>query len=891
VAARWPLIGRADELQRASELAATAGVLIVGPPGVGKTRLADEVLRVLPGQRTVRIRATRASASMPLGAFAQLLPNLSGEAGVGVAMQLRDAAAHLLEGLGPDEVLHLSVDDVHALDDTSATLLLHLAMTDRVRLVLTLRSGEPVPEPITTLWRDELVERLDVTPLAEHDIAVLLDRVLDGGVDGIASSALSRVCAGNLLYLRELVAGLRESGALSRVGSTWFLLGPITAPPRLAELVAQRLDGLSPLARELLDAVALGEPIGVHPLERSGQLELVDELVHAGLVELTLDGRRRQLRSVHPMHGEVARATMPESVRRRLLVTLAETAEATGCRRRDDAMRLAAWRLDAGEPADPHALVDGARNALLGADTEMARRFADAALQSVGADGDPALRHRAAHVLGLALDALGRSDEAETVLAGIEPDSGSGADRAMLAMARSDNLFRGLGRRGDAERVLLDATAAVDDPLLLDELLAQRAVVATLAGEVERTLELVAPLLEGGDERAFCQAALQASVAHMLAGRSGVAIDIAVRAFETRIELGDQVQMADPGIYLVALGMAQLEAGHIDAAYGTASAGYDGAVAVRDRHGQAWMSSLLARIHLLAGRPRSSARCAREAAVVFGDLGHPGARWGLGAMALASGHLGDAAGAEDAVCDLDAERDSPVQLMDRELDRGRAWAMVAAGDTASARAALLASAQLARRDAHASLESGLLHDVARLGDPGLVRARLHELAAMVDGELVRARVLHVDALSRADAPALDVAATNFAELGAALFAAEAATAAAELHRRDGATRAAAASTAVAAAQAARCEGAVTPALASESGASELTRREREVARLAASGASNREIADQLVVSIRTVENHLQRAYEKLGIGRRDELAAAMSNAGSGPIGLVREHRA
>ena len=53
---------------------------------------------------------------------------------------------------------------------------------------------------------------------------------------------------------------------------------------------------------------------------------------------------------------------------------------------------------------------------------------------------------------------------------------------------------------------------------------------------------------------------------------------------------------------------------------------------------------------------------------------------------------------------------------------------------------------------------------------------------------------------------------------------------------------------------------------------ELTPRERQVAELAASGASNRMIADQLGLSSRTVENLLQHAYEKLGITSRAELS-------------------
>ena len=57
----------------------------------------------------------------------------------------------------------------------------------------------------------------------------------------------------------------------------------------------------------------------------------------------------------------------------------------------------------------------------------------------------------------------------------------------------------------------------------------------------------------------------------------------------------------------------------------------------------------------------------------------------------------------------------------------------------------------------------------------------------------------------------------------------------------------------------------------------LTRREREIAALAAKGDSNGDIADQLHVSVRTVETHLQKVYRKLGINSRSELAAALSS--------------
>jgi DNA-binding CsgD family transcriptional regulator len=61
-----------------------------------------------------------------------------------------------------------------------------------------------------------------------------------------------------------------------------------------------------------------------------------------------------------------------------------------------------------------------------------------------------------------------------------------------------------------------------------------------------------------------------------------------------------------------------------------------------------------------------------------------------------------------------------------------------------------------------------------------------------------------------------------------------------------------------------------------SGAEALTPSERRIARMAADGLTNREIAEALFVTAKTVENHLGRTYVKLGIGSRTALAAALT---------------
>jgi len=60
-------------------------------------------------------------------------------------------------------------------------------------------------------------------------------------------------------------------------------------------------------------------------------------------------------------------------------------------------------------------------------------------------------------------------------------------------------------------------------------------------------------------------------------------------------------------------------------------------------------------------------------------------------------------------------------------------------------------------------------------------------------------------------------------------------------------------------------------------ASELTQRERQVLHLAADGLSNAEIAEALVLSVRTVERHLSNAYFKLGISGKTARTAAVAS--------------
>jgi DNA-binding CsgD family transcriptional regulator len=178
------------------------------------------------------------------------------------------------------------------------------------------------------------------------------------------------------------------------------------------------------------------------------------------------------------------------------------------------------------------------------------------------------------------------------------------------------------------------------------------------------------------------------------------------------------------------------------------------------------------------------------------------------------------------------------------------------------------------------LEMTALLDAARLGAASTAAPRLGQLEHLIEGPYAVAAARFARAAADQDGAGLDAAAGLFAAMGARLHAAEAAAAAVEVHGADGQYRRQAASWAVAQDLARHCEGAATPLLArldQEPLVRDLTEREQEVAELAARGLTSQEIAETLVISLRTVHSHLNHTYTKLGISGRNELAAALGH--------------
>ncbi|MGE3661606.1 MAG: LuxR C-terminal-related transcriptional regulator, partial [Pseudonocardia sp.] len=845
--------------------AGEVGIVLAGAAGVGKTRLAREALALAEGRGALvhRATATASSRGVPLGAFSMV----SATVGSDPMWLVRRAREALLAGADAGGVV-IGVDDAHLLDDLSATVVHQLAVRREARVVLTVRSGERAPDAVTALWKDGHVRRLELAPLTAEMTGALLEEALGGAVASGAARALWTITRGNALYLRQLVDGELGAGRLARAAGVWRWSGRPQLSPGLTELLQARIGRLSDAQRDVVDMLALGEPLGVALLTRLAGIAAVERAEARGVVEVYPDGRRMQARLSHPLFGELLRARCGVVRARRLRGRIATALADCGGRRADDTLRRAALMLDSDLDPDAALLVRAAEHAVRLGDANLSERLARAGLNAGG--GVPARFALCDAMLGA--PPLDRVDaELSTLATLVRTDH----ERTRVATHRAVTLFWVLARPAEAESVVASTLAQVTDSGCRQVLAGLQSVLDGILCRPERAMATAAAVL--GDPQ-------QAPVAASIYACWGLAMGGG--ALGRLAGLADAVRRVDAG-------PDRFEAAHYRVA-GIANAWtralrLAGMLAEAEAHTQAYLqryqdadgrSAPISRVlHGLVlldrGRVRAAERILREAGAELRGM-HP--VWSYVSalsLTLALGMAGDAAAARQALAAAQTQRRHPA-LVFREPDwlLARAWVAAAEGAIGEARTLAGDAAVLAAAQTQPAVEVFARHTAVCFGDREQA-PRLAELAREVDGPRAPAASAHATAFAATDGDGLRGAAGQLADMGATLLAADAAAQAAAAYTRHGRKGSALAAAAQAHRLARLCGGACTPALAAAAAPAPLTGREREIVTLAARGLSNRAIARRLVISVRTVENHLYRASAKLGATDRSELAAAL----------------
>ncbi|MFG1953026.1 LuxR C-terminal-related transcriptional regulator [Micromonospora sp. NPDC048830] len=877
---RWEFVGRRDELDRLLTAATGAegrGLFYRGSAGVGKSRLLRECLAALPTDRYAvwSISASATTAALPFGGLIQVLPAEQPQ-GLSPAGVLRWAVDQLQQQAAGRRIV-LAVDDSHLLDPPSAALVHLIARADNATVIGTLRDGEQLPLPIRALWTDGLVDHVELTPLGLSDTTGLLAAILKGPVDGRSAERLWRLSGGNPLLLRELVMAAPD-GELCRAYGMWRWTGGLELAPSLSDLIDTRIGQLTPGVRAVLELVAFGEPLGLHLLYQAVEPTDVETAEERGLIAVEHNDRRVDVRLGHPLYGEVMRRRCPVSRTRRLQARLAELLEAVGKRRRGDLLRVAVWRLDSGTAQDPALLLDAAAQAFARYDVPLGTRLARAALD---ADGG----FDAAELLATILMFADRPEEALAMLDAVAADASGPGRRARWLTVRGMVSYWGLNQESTveeiaalgaeltdaSERARVNAFEAIMRLHRLDTTGAVRLARAVLdrpaAGVAARELArcTLAHLQAAQGELTRSAAAIRQVQAEAARWRGDMPyLQLALElARGTRLTLGGDLAGIDA---IVADEFADL-AGEGDFRLGTGYLAILQAYAARLRgqSGTALKTSLGACAVLATSR-------------VYAGLAQA-------ERAQAAALRGDAAHAAEAMAEADRTHTPGMAVLYPWLEQARGAALAAAGDLPGAAKHLAALADRLRADGLAGHEVLVLHDLVRLdqaatpvgptctdGGRRTVAQRLAELSERVDGPLPPLLARYARATVADEADDLLAVADDFAALDLRVFAAEATAAALHRLRSDRSSSASVAHERLGELLS-RCDQVATPAL--RLGQPTLTEREWEIARLAAEGVTSRAIAERLFLSSRTVENHLQHVYSKLGVAGRTALRSAL----------------
>ncbi|MFZ0376480.1 MAG: LuxR C-terminal-related transcriptional regulator [Solirubrobacteraceae bacterium] len=863
-----PLVGRSRELDLIAHARASgaAGVVVRAPAGVGKSRLARAALARVEadGARTAWVQATRSAASVPLGAFAGAIP---ADVGSDDPFELLRRGARAMTDSADGHALVVAVDDAQLLDPTSAALVLQLTCAPSAFVLATVRSGDPCPDAIVSLWKDAGAERLELSALSREETDQLVEAIVGGPVESGAREWIWKSSQGNALYANELTRGALNDGVLELVSGLWRMPERPRISPSLAELISAGMAEIEPGERSALEFLALGEPLPMREL-----IQLTDETGVAmaearGLITVDSPPGDQLVRLAHPVYGEAMRDSLPSLRMYLIRVQLARIVQARDELRSEDSLRVARWLLDAGEPVPRALLLEAAETANRGGDPDLAERLAHQALDAgIGVDAALVLARshsirnqfeRAEEVLAAAESAIESQDQALRYL--------TQQVRVLYSALHHPDELRGLLRRAqqwwadDAWRVRLA-------PLRL--YVESRASAEGRQGVIDESGELLR--LDALDPEARRTVQLARLSALFYAGRGREAWELAALD-PPPVPVRDAV---DEAFLSVRCG-ASVETGEgLSELERWARAVLPRALRIGDDATAGMAALALAHRCLPQGRFRDAGRWLTEAQLhqeQHDPDGKLAMTFALQAwVACARGDV-EASGRALTRCRgaVRGEELSPFQAV--YLACAEAWAGYATCDREASGRALLDRAR-ALRDVPLC-EARLLYEAMRIGAPPReVVALIAAAGERCDAPLVAARVAHVGHRAARDAKGLMKTVDAFEAIGASLYAAEAAAQAAELFVRDGrsdsARRAAAR---VRELFPANQGGTLGPIDGLDRDLVDLTGREAQLVELASAGLSNQEIAQRLVLSVRTVESHLYRAMRKLGVSDRREL--------------------
>ncbi|AZG44461.1 Transcriptional regulatory protein LiaR [Gordonia insulae] len=682
-----------------------------------------------------------------------------------------------------------------------------------------------------------------------------------GYLEGLSADVIWDSSGGNPLFLRNLVEGAVAAGTLSEVNGVWQLRGPTAVPSGLVDLVDSRIERAGGDVMDVLRLLALCEPLDLDTLVALSDAEAVDAAEYSDLVRIARDGTTINVRFSHPVYGDVIRRRIGiaagRTLRARLVSVLRDLPVDTAAAR----IRLAQLCVDGDQDLEPKLLISAAKDAVALANLPLGERLAKAANDRGGGLA-------AAELLSRALLWQGRPVEADEALATFDPDELDELELAVWGIPRMSLLFWSLGEAERATAILELLCERVQHPVLRLIVDGAAAMMAVHENRIDEGIAAAQKVLDAAEvpPQASDFAAFAAGLAMPVAGQGNAFEPIAARCRAERKPTDGMIKVMVRYCDVLALTMV----GDLDCAEQRAVE-YNAFSSSGQFLGWAIARITSGVVATYRGSFLEAISAFEQAlAALNAENSLP---WRLPArllLARAYAALGDLDGAQRVLDDADEHSGPQTAIHEPQRVIARAWIAAAGGSPTSAITLCTQAADISHSAGQYALEAEALHHAARFGDR-TVADRISALVPLLDGSVAELYARHAAAVAEADARALDAVSEDFETAGFLLSAADSAAQAAAVRERAGG-RGGAESSARALRLSVLCDKATTPALRASAKPLPVTGREREIIALVAQGLSNREIAERLTVSVRTVEGHIYRASIKLDVADRDALA-------------------